>query len=135
MNNIEEIKNEQTLQSNEIVDDSIKQEKVNSEKTTEEEKKKISMSLNTFLLILILNILINFGSIFVYDKYFAQKIVKFDLLDFINEQRNLYVSGKIDNEQVKANLMSVEKKIKNLPKNKIILLSEVVMGNAETIKP
>jgi hypothetical protein len=86
-------------------------------------------------IIIFINITVTFTLLFVYDRYFAQKIVAVDLKGFLEEQRDQFLGKKINEEQLKANIDVMEGKIKSMPKNKIMILGDVVVGKTETIKP
>ena len=72
----------------------------------------------------------------IYDNYFAQKIVALDVKGYIAEQRDLYLSGKINGEQLKEHFDRLEKAKERVPKNRVIILGDVlVRKNVEEIKP
>ena len=88
-----------------------------------------------WLLTLLISLLISLVSIFVYDRFFVQKIVAVDVKGYIAEQRDLYISGKINEEQLKANIDKIEKAVTSIPKNKIIIMGDAVIRNAEVVRP
>ena len=74
-------------------------------------------------------------AIFVYDRYFTQKIVSLDIKGFIAEQRDLYLAGKINDEQFRASLDRLEAKVKSIPGNQVVIMGDAVVKNAEIVKP
>ncbi|MEW6418628.1 MAG: hypothetical protein AB1480_10970 [Nitrospirota bacterium] len=88
-----------------------------------------------WLLTLLISLLMSLASILVYDRFFVQKIVAFDIKGYIAEQRELYISGKINEEQLKANIDKMEKAVMSIPKNKVIIMGDAVIRNAEVVRP
>lgn len=94
----------------------------------EKEKKKVS-----WLITVVISILCSVLSIFVYDRFFAQKVVAFDMKGFIAEQRDLYFAGKLTDEQFRANLDNIEAMIKKVPRRNVVLMGDAVIRNADVI--
>ncbi len=88
-----------------------------------------------WLLTLLISLLMSLASILIYDRFFVQKIVAVDIKGYISEQRDLYISGKINDEQLKANIDKMEKVVTSIPKNKVIIMGDTVIRNAEVVKP
>jgi len=88
-----------------------------------------------WLLTLLISLLISLVSIFVYDRFFVQKIVAVDVKGYIAEQRDLYISGKINEEQLKANIDKMEKAVTSIPRNKVIIMGDAIIRNAEVVRP
>lgn len=89
----------------------------------------------TGLLVLGISLASSAASIVVYDRYFATRIVAVDVKGFIAEQRDLFVQGKIDDEQLRRNIESLEKAIENIPSNEVVIMGDAVVRNAKTIRP
>ena len=82
------------------------------------------------------------GSIFVavsivsiYHLKFAPKIVTMDLKGFIKQQKEMVTAGEINQEQLRDNLDAMEAALVSVPPNHTVLLKEVVLRNAQEIKP
>jgi hypothetical protein len=76
------------------------------------------------------------GILTVYDRYIAQKVVALDVKGYIAEQRDLYLSGKINDAQLKESFDRLENAKERVPGNRIIILGDVlVRKNVEEIKP
>ncbi len=88
----------------------------------------------TFLVVLI-SLASSVASVIVYDRYFAQRIVAVDIKGFIALQRDLFVQGKIDDDQLKRNIESLERTIEKIPSNEVVIMGDAVVRNAKIIKP
>lgn len=85
---------------------------------------------------LVLSLAVSSVAIFIYDRFFIQKIVVFDLKGFIQEQKTLYLKGMITEEDFKTNLDVLEEYLNKVPKNKLVVLGDmVVRHNAEVLPP
>jgi len=90
----------------------------------------------TVLYAMFLSVAAMVGILAAYDNYFAQKIVALDVKGYIAEQRGLYLSGKINEAQLKENFDRLDKVKERVPKNRVIILGDVlVRKNVEEIKP
>lgn len=74
-------------------------------------------------------------SIAVYDRFFAQKVVTANISKFVIDQRDLYFQGKIDKQQYINSLTNFIALLKSQPKNRVIILEDVVAANAEKLEP
>lgn len=110
---------------------------VEAGKTKQEGKpgRPLSLWLVTVFLVLGISLASSAASILVYDRYFATRIVAVDVKGFIAEQRDLFVQGKIDDEQLRKNIESLEKAIENIPSNEVVIMGDAVVRNAKTIRP
>jgi hypothetical protein len=80
--------------------------------------------------------MVTIGVLTIYDRYIAQKVVALDVKGYIAEQRDLYLSGKINDAQLKESFDRLEKAKERVPGNRIIILGDVlVRKNVEEIKP
>ena len=82
-----------------------------------------------------ISVLCSAGSVAVYDRFFAQKVVTANIAQFVLEQRDLYFSGKIDKEQYVANLNRFVALVKSQPRNRVVILEDVVAANGEKLEP
>ena len=104
-----------------------------AEVVTAKEVKPISW-LNVTAVSLLISVLMSAGSVFVYDRYFAQKIIAVDVKGYIVRQRDLYLQGKLTDEQFRANIDKLEAAVKNIPKNRVAIMGDAVIKNAEQQK-
>ncbi len=82
-----------------------------------------------------ISVLCSAASVVVYDRLFAQKVVTANIAQFILDQRDLYFSGKINKEQYVANLNRFVALVKSQPRNRVVILEEVVAANGEKLEP
>lgn len=83
----------------------------------------------------IVSIFSSVASIAVYDRFFAQKVVTANISKFVIDQRDLYFQGKIDKQQYVNSLTNFIALLKSQPKNRVIILEDVVAANAEKLEP
>ncbi len=76
----------------------------------------------------LISAVISVCSVFVYDKFFSQKIVTFDLRGYIGTLRDLYVTKQIDDNELRKRLDKIEEIVKSTPKRKVIITSDVILG-------
>ena len=68
-------------------------------------------------------------SLFAYDRWFAPRVVAFDLKGYLRTQQALLASGEITEAQWQQRLDRLEQVFRELPPNRTILLKEVVLKN------
>ncbi len=88
-----------------------------------------------FLCAPIVSLLISFGSVYLYDRFIAQKVVAVDLQGFLAEQKGLYLRGDIDDTELKYRMDHLEKMIDTIPKRYAVFLGNVVVRNIELVEP
>ncbi len=89
----------------------------------------------TIIVAVIVSILSSVTSVAVYDRFFAQKVVTANISKFVIDQRDLYFQGKIDEQQYVNSLNNFIALLKSQPKNRVIILEDVVAANAEKLEP
>lgn len=93
----------------------------------------------TVLVSVVINILVLLGAFYYYDRNVAVQVETVDLRAYLNDMRNGFVAGKINQEQMKKNFNSLDEHLREIVKNRpntIILLKEVIVsGQVEEIKP
>jgi len=70
-----------------------------------------------------------------YDRWFAQKVVAVDIKGYISQQRDDYLAGKLNDDELKKSFDRLENVITAIPKNRVIIMGDAVVRNAETVKP
>ena len=95
------------------------------------------MKVKHILITVLISIVISAGSVFVYDQFFAQKIIMLDLKGYVATLRDLYIAGKIDDKQLQSAIDRIEVVVNSQPKRKIIITSDVLLGEnrVENITP
>lgn len=81
------------------------------------------------------SVISSIASIAAYDHWYAQKVVAVDLKGYITQQRDNYVAGKISDDQLRRSLDRLEQVVTSIPKNKAVLMGDLVVRNVEIIKP
>jgi hypothetical protein len=82
-----------------------------------------------------ISVLCSTASVAVYYRFFAQKVVTANIAQFVLDQRDLYFQGKIDRDQYVANLNRFAALVKGQPRNRIVILEDVVAANGEKLEP
>ena len=92
-----------------------------------------------FVSIVALCLAVSFGAslatIAGYDRWFAQKVVAVDIKGYIAQQRDSYLAGKLNDDELKRSFDRLETVITAIPKNRVIIMGDAVVRNAETVKP
>lgn len=75
------------------------------------------------------------ATIAVYDRWYAQKVVAVDIKGYIAQQRDNYLAGKLNDDDLRKSFDRLEAVITSIPKNRVIIMGDAVVRNAETVKP
>jgi len=86
-----------------------------------------------FVIAAIVGLICAFGSVAAYDRYYAQKIVTVNMTQYLKDQSDLYFAGKITREQLLDNFDKFSQTVKTQPKNKVIILEDVVANGGEKL--
>ena len=82
---------------------------------------------------------ISFGAslvaIYGYDRWYAQKIVAVDIKGYIARQRESYLAGTMTDDELKKSFDRLEAVITAIPRNRVVIMGDAVVRNAETVKP
>lgn len=70
-----------------------------------------------------------------YDRLYAQKVVAVDIKGYIAQQRDNYLAGKLNDDELRKSFDRLEAVITAIPKNRVIIMGDAVVRNAETVKP
>ena len=70
-----------------------------------------------------------------YDRWYAQKVVAVDIKGYIAQQRDSYLAGKLNDDELKKSFDRLEAVITAIPKNRVVIMGDAVVRNAETVKP
>lgn len=102
------------------------------------ENKSESEKKFNYIIIILLNIVVTMASLFVYHNYIlkpqqSQSIVGIDIKGFLEKQKSGLISGKISEEQFKANMDKLEVMVNDLGKGKVVLMSDVILRGAEIV--
>lgn len=75
------------------------------------------------------------ATIAAYDRWYAQKVVAVDIKGYIAQQRDNYLAGKLNDDELRKSFDRLEAVITAIPKNRVIIMGDAVVRNAETVKP
>jgi hypothetical protein len=109
-----------------------------SERKTERKKQRSAIQKSIICLVVAVSLASSVLTAVAYQRFFGpknQEIVAIDIKGYISEQKNLYLTGKLSDDQLKKNLDHLEEFIKSVPKNKVMIMGDAVIGNVEVLKP
>lgn len=86
------------------------------------------MKLKQILSVVLISAVVSACSIFIYDRFFSQKIVTFDLQGYVATLRDLYLSKQIDDSELRKRIDKIEEIVNSTPKRKVIITSDVILG-------
>jgi hypothetical protein len=87
------------------------------------------------ILCVLVSVASSIATIAVYDSWYAQKLVAVDIKGYISDQRDKYIAGKLTDDELKRSFDRLEQVVTAIPKNKAVLMGDLVVRNVETIKP
>ena len=84
---------------------------------------------------LAISLVASLATLYTYDRWYAQKVVAVDIKGYIAQQRENYLAGKLNDEELKRSFDHLERVITTIPRNRVVIMGDAVVRNAETIKP
>jgi len=103
------------------------------ENAVKEEKHAGVIGLMNWLIIILLMVISSAGSIFIYDRYYSQKLTAFDLQGYLLKQRIALQNNQLTEKQLGDNLDALKVKLDNIPSNQAVITADVVLRNIQTI--
>ena len=82
-----------------------------------------------YLEVLLIALVVAGIALFAYDRWFALRVVAFDLKGYLRTQQALLANGEITEAQWQQGLDQLEQVFRAQPHNRTILLKEVVLKN------
>ena len=82
-----------------------------------------------YLEVLLIALVVAGFTLFAYDRWFAPRVVAFDLKGYLRTQKALLANGEITEAQWQQRLDRLEQVFREQPPNHTILLKEVVLKN------
>lgn len=79
------------------------------------------------------NILISIGTIYLYDAYYAQKVVFFDLASYVEKQKAEFLVGRTNEEKLRDEFAKAKEMIDALGENRIVLSKDMVLSGGKDI--
>jgi len=67
------------------------------------------------------------GGLYYYNKHYAVKVVAVNIDSYIQKQERMFVSGKINANQLKQNINRFVSYVKSFPKNTVVLKGSCVI--------
>lgn len=93
----------------------------------------ISHKIKTIALSAATSILVSVGTIYLYDAYYAQKVVVFDLAAYLENQKMKFLAGRTDEEKLRKEFDQVRERIDGLGEKRIVLSKDVVLSGGKDI--
>ena len=82
-----------------------------------------------YLEVVLITLVVAGVSLFIYDRWFVDRVVAFDLKGYLRTQQALLASGEITEAQWRQRLDHLEQVFREQSPNRTILLKEVVLKN------
>jgi hypothetical protein len=86
-------------------------------------------------MIALISLLTSIGSVWTYDRYYAQKVVAVDLNGFLDVQKEAFVRGAIDEKELERRIDHLERTVNAIPSRYAVILGDVVVRHVEVIRP
>ena len=102
-----------------------------TENIVKAEKSAGKIGLMSWVMIALLMFMSSTASIMIYDRYYAQKLVAFDLQEYLTKQRMALQNNQITEKQIGENLDVLKAKLDNMPKNQAVITADVVLRNIQ----
>lgn len=93
----------------------------------------MKLTAGTLILLLIMNTVVSAVSVYIYDRYFAQKVAVIDIRSYMMDRKNMFLTGKISEKQFAESVDNIEKALQKTNKRTVVLLGDAVVRNAEKI--
>ncbi|PKN59618.1 MAG: hypothetical protein CVU53_07295 [Deltaproteobacteria bacterium HGW-Deltaproteobacteria-11] len=87
------------------------------------------------ILCVLVSVASSVATIVAYDSWYAQKLVAVDIKGYISDQRDKYIAGKLTDDELKRSFDKLEQVVTAIPKNKAVLMGDLVVRNVEVVKP
>ncbi len=83
---------------------------------------------------LIVSVVSSVGAVYIYHEKYSPKFLTMDVVGYLNEQRDLYLAGKLTDDDLKKRLDSMKNAIEQPPGRYVVLSGEAVLRGAEKIE-
>ena len=104
-----------------------------TENIVKAEKSAGKIGLMSWVMIALLMFMSSTASIMIYDRYYAQKLVAFDLQEYLTKQRMALQNNQITEKQIGENLDVLKAKLDTMPKNQAVITADVVLRNIQLL--
>ena len=124
------------MDSNDNIEEDIQEstgekDATQTENIVKAEKSAGKIGLMRWVMIALLMFMSSTASIMIYDRYYAQKLVAFDLQEYLTKQRMALQNNQITEKQIGENLDVLKAKLDNMPKNQAVITADVVLRNIQ----
>ncbi|MBI1919708.1 MAG: hypothetical protein HYS23_01365 [Geobacter sp.] len=96
--------------------------------------RNLKSRLSGIALCLLVSLTTSVVTLFVYDRWYVQKIVAVDMKGYITLQRYKYKDGKVNDEDLRKAFDKLEQLINTIPKNRVVIMGDTAIRNAEVFK-
>lgn len=93
----------------------------------------VSDKIKTMALPAIVSVLVSVGTVCLYDAYYAQKMVVFDLASYLDKQKSEFLAGKTDEEKLREEFAWIKERIDALGEKMIVLSKDMVLSGGKDI--
>ncbi len=93
----------------------------------------VSDKIKTMALSAIVSVIVSAGAVYLYDAYYVQKVVVFDLASYLDKQKADFVAGKINDEKLKKEFAGLKERIDAFGEKRIVLSRGVVLAGGRDI--
>jgi len=126
------------IDSNDNIEEDIQESTGEKDATQTEnivkvEKSDCGIGLMRWVMIILLMFMSSTASIMVYDRYYAQKLVAFDLQEYLTKQRMALQNNQITEKQIGENLDVLKAKLDTIPKNQAVITADVALRNIQLL--
>ena len=80
-----------------------------------------------------INILISVVTLCLYDLYYVQKVVVFDLASYLDMQKTEFLAGRADEEKIREQFAKTKERIDAFGENRIVLSKDMVLSGGKDI--
>lgn len=77
--------------------------------------------------------LVSVGAVYLYDAYFVQKFVVFDVASYLDKQKTEFLAGRMDEEKLREEFAKAKAIIDVLGENRIVLSKDMVLSGGRDI--
>ena len=113
--------------------DKFEESTMRTDKEEKHQPQTHRLAVGTVIFLLIVNIVLSATSVYVYDKYFAQRVAFVDIRGYLFDRKKLFLNGTISEKEFTESVDNIEKALKKVGKRTIVLQGDAVVRNAEKI--
>ena len=126
------------IDSNDNIEEDIQEstgekDATQTENIVKAEKSAGKIGLMSWVMIALLMFMSSTASIMIYDRYYAQKLVAFDLQEYLTKQRMALQNNQITEKQIGENLDVLKAKLDTMPKNQAVITADVALRNIQLL--